>query len=249
MTNSPAIILMVPQMGENIGAAARAMGNFGLTDLRLVAPRDGWPNEKAIAMAAGALPDIVSVSVFETLDEAIADIQFLLATTARRRDMVKPVFSSSGAAAELQKKTLQENKTAILFGRERNGLENEEVAKAQGIIQIATNPNFASLNLGQSVLLMAYELFQKNGDQLHSQNTSYEEGASLAVQKDVQTFLQRLNGELEYGEFFRSEGLRPTMERNITNIFTRMDLTEQEVKTLQGILSALLKSGHKKTDP
>ena len=237
MTNNTSIILMQPQMGENIGAAARAMANFGLSDLRLIDPRDGWPNERAIAMASGALPDFVHVSVFETLDEAIADIQFVLATTARRRDMTKPVYTSSDAAESLIQKISEDLRVAILFGRERNGLENDEVAKAQGIIHIPTSPDFASLNLGQSVLLMGYELLQKKSDV--PEETLATERSPIAQQKDVQDFLSRLEQELEKGGFFRSEGLRPHMERNIKNIFTRAELTEQEVNTLQGILSAL----------
>ncbi len=243
--SSAAIILMEPQMGENIGAAARAMANFGLSDLRIVNPRDGWPNERAEAMAAGAFSDIVKVSVFETLDHAMVDIQYMLATTARRRDMNKPVFTSCEAADALHKKQTVENRVAILFGRERNGLENDEVAKAHGIIQISTNPDFSSLNLGQSVLLLAYELFQsalrdETGTNTHLEN--HETGdVVLAKNKDVQVFLTRLEDALDQNHFFRSEDLRPTMVRNISNIFTRNQLNEQEVKTLQGILTALTK--------
>ena len=195
--SGPAIILMIPQMGENIGAAARAMANFGLSDLRLVAPRDGWPNEKAMAMSAGALPYLVKVSVFETLDEAMADLQHIMATTARRRDMNKPAFTSVEGAIELNQKMSAGIKTGLLFGRERNGLENDEVAKAQAIIHVPTNPEFASINLAQSVLLMAYEIFQKGIPQ------QIEEHTELAMQKDVNGFLGRLDDELEKAGFFR----------------------------------------------
>ncbi len=254
---NPAIILMIPQMGENIGAAARAMANFGLSDLRLVAPRDGWPNEKAEAMAAGAIPDYVQVSVFDTLEEAIADIQYLLATSARRRDMNKPVFTSREAAVELSKRAAEAAKTAILFGRERNGLENDEIAKAQGIIHVPTSPDFASINLAQTVLLMAYEIFQNviatsaqaggsnplnTSESLDRAAAARDDEKKLATQKDMTEFLARLEVELEKGGFFRSEGLRPTMVRNITNMFTRAELTRQEVNTLQGIVSALRES-------
>ena len=224
-------------MGENIGAAARAMANFGLSDLRIVNPRDGWPNDRADAMAAGAFESIINVSVFETLDGALEDIRYMLATTARRRDMNKPVFTSSEAGQALHAKSASQNKAAILFGRERNGLENDEVAKAHGIIQIPTNPDFSSLNLGQSVLLMAYELFCQNTD-----DSQTEGNQILAPQKDIHDYLQRLEAALEQGGFFRSEDLRPTMVRNISNIFTRNELSEQEVKTLQGMLSALIKN-------
>ncbi|MCB9979689.1 MAG: RNA methyltransferase [Rhodospirillales bacterium] len=237
--SDPVFILMAPQMGENIGAAARAMANFGLRELRLVAPRDGWPNERATATASGAFDTMVSVQVFETLADALGDIRFLLATTARRRDMVKTVYTPQTAVQELGTRAAEGWKTAILFGRERNGLENEEVARAQGIITVPVHPDFSSINLAQSVVLMAYEWF-KYGDDTETRRLNRGESPP-ATQEEVQRFLTRLEAHLEQGGFFRAEGLRPHIVRNISNIFTRNELTEQEVQTLQGVLTALTK--------
>jgi tRNA/rRNA methyltransferase len=242
--NTPAIILMAPQMGENIGATARAMANFGLSDLRLVAPRDGWPNERAEAMSAGAL-DLMQISVFDTLKEALADCHFVLATTARPRDMVKEIYTPHAAVSHIRGHALFEGKsacpqTAFLFGRERNGLENEEIALCQGIITVPTAEAFASINLGQSVLLLCYEWFQAEADKDAQQ---FHKGDSdIAVQKDVQQFNDRLIAALEEGGFFRSEGLKPHMVKNITNMIARQNWTAQEMNTWQGILSALVKS-------
>ncbi len=228
-----AIILCNPQMGENIGATARAMQNFGLNDLRLVNPRDGWPNESAIKMASGAFETMPAPTIYNCLSDAIADLHFTFATTARQRDMVKPCFTPESAAQESYTKSGQ--KTGILFGAERTGLLNEEIALAQAIITIPTNPDFSSLNLGQSVLLMAYE-WSKHSLEVKE---ATEQPQIPATQKDINSFLNRLESDLDDRRFFREENLKPTMVKNIQNIFTRNNLTEQEVRTLQGILSAL----------
>lgn len=228
---------MQPQMGENIGAAARAMANFGLNDLRLVAPRDGWPNEKADAMAAGALEVIKQVRVFDTLEEAMADLHYVLATTARPRDMVKQVFTPRGAVEALHLKAAESVKTAILFGPERSGLENDHLARVQGIITIPTAPDFSSINLGQSALLMAYEWWQA---QDHTAPFALSFQASpVAHQDEVALFLTRLKSLLENGGFFKSPDLKPQMTRNIDNLFSRQQLSVQEVNMLQGMISAL----------
>ena len=235
----PVIILDHPQMGENIGAAARAMMNFGLENLRLVAPRDGWPNEKAEAMSSGALEAIAPVDVFETLPTAISDLQFVLAATARPRDMVKPVFTPEAAAKEMRRRHGQGQKIGLLFGAERTGLLNDDIALAHGIITIPTSPQFPALNLAQSVLLLAYE-WMKSGESVVDSATLRTGESEIAPHSDLEHFLKRLEDELEKsGQFFRSENLAPTMKRNIRNIFMRGDLTVQEVRTLQGILTAL----------
>ncbi len=232
-----AIILVRPQMGENIGAAARAMQNFGLTDLRLVAPRDDWPNERAHTMSSGALDLMPPVKVFDTLAQATQDLHYCFATTARPRDMVKPVFTPQGAAIEGYERKAQGQHIGIMFGAERTGLLNEEIVQAQAIISIPTNPNFSSLNLGQSVLLLAYE-WMKHAD--NTENQKLDMGDSFpADQNKIQQFINRLDKDLEEKNFYRSEGLKPTMQRNIQNIFTRADITDQELRTLHGILSAL----------
>ncbi len=234
----PAIILVEPQMGENIGAVARAMANFGLTDLRIVNPRDGWPNERAEAMGVGAF-DHLKVSIFDTFEQAIADCHFILATTARPREMVKDVYTPEGAVKEISEKHREHKQTALVYGRERNGLENAEIARCQGIITIPTNEAFPSLNLAQAVLLTGYE-WKRSHDETPAQRLKADNmPASLS---DVTNFTQRLMSELEVSGFFRSEGLKPHMVKNITNMFARFEYTEQEINTLQGILSALRSS-------
>ncbi len=226
-------------MGENIGAAARSMLNFGLSDLRLVNPRDGWPNERAITLSSGAF-DIIEPKVFDTLSDAIADLHFTFATTARSRDMVKPEFTPQSAAIEGKARISQNQNIGIIFGAERSGLLNDEISQAQAIISIPTNPDFSSLNLGQSVLLLAYEWMKE-----HEVNTPLDMGDSFpAAQSEVHSFICRLENDLEERKFFRSEDLRATMKRNIQNIFTRADISEQELRTLHGVLSAL--RGNKK---
>ena len=229
------IILCRPQMGENIGAAARAMLNFGLSDLRIVAPRDGWPNERAIATASGAFDIIPEPKVFNTLDDAISDLHFCLATTARQRDMVKQEYTPKTASEEINTRTTQGQNIGIVFGAERTGMTNDEISLCQAILSIPSNPDFYSLNLAQAVLLVSYELsiaineFEQpnNRDQIP------------ATQEYLNNFMARLISDLEERNFFRSKDLKPTMMRNIQNIFTRADITEQEIRTLHGILSAL----------
>lgn len=233
----PSIILSHPQMGENIGAAARAMLNFGLSDLRLVSPRDGWPNLRATDMSSGALERMPPVQVFETLNDAVADLQVVYATTARGRDMVKPVFTPRSAAEETCARP--DIKTGFVFGAERTGLTNDEISVCHNIIHIPTNPEFSSLNLGQAALLVAHELYQA---QDNTSDQVFDHGDSVPVERaEFDNFFQRLQGELEHAGFFKSEGLKPTMIRNIRNIFSRIQLSDQEAKTLHGILSALTK--------
>ncbi len=224
-------------MGENIGAAARAMQNFGLSDLRLIKPRDGWPNAKAETMAAGAFENMPAPKVFETINDAIADLHTVYATTAREHDQVKHIFTPDKAAEDAHENIANNKSVGFIFGAERTGLRSEEISLCQGIITIPTNPNFSSLNLGQSVLLVCYEWMKASNMQKARHLKTGD--STIATQEEIGHFLDRLMTDLDAGNFFRSEGLRPTMERNITNIFTRNELTEQEVRTLQGILSAL----------
>jgi tRNA/rRNA methyltransferase len=233
--NMLSFILVGPQMGENIGAAARAMLNFGVRDLRLVAPRDGWPNEKADAMAAGAFAEMPPVQVFERLEDALADLHYVLATTARPRDMVKPVFTPESGLQELRMRFEQNQTIGIVFGAERAGLLNDDISLCHGVISIQTNPEFPALNLAQSVLLMAYEWNRTASSPIQ------EDRNIPAPHGEVNAFLERLDVALnESGLFFREENLKPTMQRNLRNIFTRHDLTVQEIRTLHGVLSALM---------
>ncbi|MGB0843149.1 MAG: RNA methyltransferase [Alphaproteobacteria bacterium] len=233
----PAIILVEPQMGENIGACARAMMNCALTDLRIVAPRDGWPNPAALAMSANAESIVEQATIYDTLDEALADLNFVLATTARKRDMVKPVWTPSSAANEIQARVCHTQKTGIMFGRERSGLENEQVARANGIINVPLNPENTSLNLGQAVLLVGYELFQVF-DHMSGPATT-DVGEPPATKQELDNFCNRLFANLRETRFLELPEKRPRMERNIRNIFERADLTTQEINTLHGIVKAL----------
>ena len=224
-------------MGENIGAAARAMANFGLEDLRLVSPRDGWPNARAIDMASGAFEHMPQPQVFEGLKDAIADLHFTYATTARRRDLMKPVFTPGAAAKDVYNRA--EQQIGFVFGPERTGLTNDDLSLCSAAITIPTNPDFSSLNLAQSVLLMAYEWHKGLDD---TPERTSDMGDSFPVEQDkLDEFLIRLEGELNTAGFFKDAGLKPTMKRNIRNIFTRSELTDQEVRTLHGIISSLIR--------
>lgn len=236
--NTPTVILVAPQMGENIGAAARAVANFGLQDLRLVNPRDGWPSVSAQANAVGALDMINPVQVFDNTADALSNYHTVYATTARPRDMRKRVFTPAEAAKEIQAAQAKGQKSAILFGGERAGLTNEDIALAHHIISVPVNPEFASLNLAQCVLLVAYEI-RKSSDSTPPQEMPIGDSAPT-THAELNEFINRLDGELENYHFFRNPDMKPTMMRNIRSMFMRNDLTEQEVKTLHGILSALI---------
>jgi tRNA/rRNA methyltransferase len=237
VSHKPVIVLVHPQMGENIGAAARAMLNCGLMELRLVKPRDGWPSAEAEAMSAGALERMAPVRVFETAAEAIADCHYILATTARPRDQVKDVFTARGAGAELARRAASGQRTALLFGAERTGLTNEDVALAHGIVTIPLNPGFSSLNLGQSVLLLAYEWLCANDETPAIQRPA--QGAAPAEHAEFNAFLARLEAELDKNGFFRAADMKPVVIRNLRAMFGRAEMTEQEVRTFHGILSSL----------
>lgn len=234
---SPCIILAKPQMGENIGATARAMANFGLTDLRLIAPRDGWPNPKAEGMSTGAFEHLAPVQVFDTLKDAAHDCHALYATTARPRDMVKPVLAPRAAMQEARAHMGEGQKVGFVFGGEQSGMDNDDLALCGAIVQVPTNPEFSSLNLAQAVLLVVSQFAE---DEVAC--APRPKDSPPATKEELFAFLDRLESELEAANFFKAEGLKPTMVRNIQNIFTRNDLSEQEVRTLQGILSALTKA-------
>ncbi len=235
--DGPVVILVEPQLGENIGMAARAMGNFALTQLRLVNPRDGWPNIAARRAAAGADHIIENVRLFATLDEAIADLDLVFATTARSHDQAKPVMGPEGAAREIQGHVAAGGKAGILFGRERAGLTNEEVARANRIITYPVNPGFASLNLAQAVLLMGYEWFKliTSG----ALPFSMPERSERASQHQMEAFFENLVRELDRVEFLRPVEKRETMLVNLRNIFFRMEPTKQDVHTLHGVIMAI----------
>ena len=240
---APAIILSEPQLGENIGAAARAMANFGLSDLRLVRPRDGWPNPKAEAMAAGAADILAAVQIFATVEEAVAELNYVLATTARDRSMPKAIVTPSEGAARLKRAVSRGKASAVLFGGERSGLTNHEVALADEIISIPT-AGFSSLNLGQAVMLIGYEWF-KAGDATPSETIDH--GGGLPVpREELFNLFEHLEDELEKGGFLHPPGTRPGTVRNLRSLLHRAQLTDQEVRTLRGVIVALTK-GKKRT--
>ena len=233
----PVIILVDPQMGENIGASARAMLNFGLTRLRLVRPRDGWPNERAGAMAAGAGEILDRVRLFDSVAEAVSDCHCVLATTARRREALLEVFSPREATHKLYQHIEQEGQNcAILFGGERSGLEARDLACAQGIISIPVNPGFSSLNLAQAVLLIAYE-WGLTGRALSQIQT--REAAVPAPQSAVEGLATHLFAELEKAGYFYPPEKRPLMERNLRVALGRAGWSDPEIQTLRGVVRVL----------
>ena len=233
----PAVILVAPQLGENIGTAARAMLNFGLTDLRIVRPRDGWPNERARAAASGADIVIDNVQLFDRTADAVAGLDYVVATTARARDMVKPIFTPETAAARMREAFAGGGRAGLLFGPERTGLENDDLALADALMMVPVNPAFASLNLAQCVLLMSYE-WHKAGDTTEAERIEYQQ-TRPANKEELLGFFEHLEGELDRFGFLKPPEKRPSMVRNLRNMFQRAGLTEQEVRTLRGVVAAL----------
>lgn len=245
---APAMVLVKPQLGENIGFAARAMSNFGLRDLRLVAPRDGWPNEKARAAAAVAVEIVDAARVFNTVKEALGDLNYVLATTARPRGMVKEVLSPETAATRLRDMTQKDLRTGVVFGPERSGLDNDTIALADAVLTAPVSPAFASLSLPQAVLLFAYEWRKGEKPDDLGRVTSYDgparEGISApetqpATRAELYALFEHLEGALDEAGFLRPPEKRPSMVRSIRNMFHRMGATDQDVRTWRGIVSAL----------
>jgi tRNA/rRNA methyltransferase len=233
----PIVVLVEPQLGENIGAAARVMANFGLARLRLVKPRDGWPSLQAQRSASGADRILDGVALFDTVAAAIADCTLVLATTARAHDQAKPVLGSDEAAAFLAPHVAAGETVAVLFGRERYGLENDEVALADRIVTFPVNPAFASLNLAQAVALVAYEWFKlASGGGLPF---AMPQKSQPAPKQQIEAFFANLERQLDLIEYFRPLDKRATMLVNLRNIFARMQPTQQDIQTLHGIVVAL----------
>jgi tRNA/rRNA methyltransferase len=240
----PAIILVRPQLGENIGMAARAMANFGLADLRLVAPRDGWAEgapvwRAAVDAAVGAHAIVRAAPVFGDVAAAAADLRKLYATTARERDQAKAVLTPEALAGEAKARGAAGQGVGVLFGAERTGLTNAEVGLADAIVTFPVNPEFSSLNLAQSVSLVCYELFKA----LESAAAPFtlEHVTPPATHGQVADFFAHLERELEAGDYFIPDGKRDVMSRNLRNIFHRIELTEADIRTLRGVVVALAK--------
>lgn len=231
-SHPPVIVLVRPQLGENIGKAARAMLNFGLVEMRLVSPRDGWPNPSAGPAASGADIVLKGAQVFESVGEAVADCAHVYATTVRKRGVTKPVVTPEQAAAEIR---TAEGRSAILFGPERSGLETDDVALARTILTVPINPQFGSLNLAQAVILVAYEW--SKGESLAS--PTVEQLLPPADQVDLDGMIDQLEAMLEPKGYFRPEGRRVATTRTLRTVLTKAGWNHLEVRTLRGVLSAL----------
>ena len=236
---APAVILSRPQMGENVGAAARAMKNFGLSDLRLIAPQCGWPNERAQVLASGAGDIIERARVFDTAAEALADIRLVFATPARGRDILREILTPEAAAQRLRAATKEGLATAILFGGERAGLDNEEMSLADAAITIPT-AEFPSLNLGQAVLLIGYE-WLKSADATPASRTR-KTAAVPSSRADLIDMFEHLERELDAAKFFYPPEKKEAMVRNIRAMILRSQLNDQEVRTIRGMIVALAKN-------
>ena len=235
---TPAIILVCPQMGENIGAAARAMLNFGLDRMRLVAPRDGWPNPKAAAMASGAGRVLDGAGLFDDLPSALADCDYVFATTARGRELAKPVLSPQRAMEQARAMIAAGKKVGVMFGPERTGLENEDIARANALVTVPVNPDFFSLNLAQSVLLLAYEWRRQGGEVAHEVLANTEFASGIEVEK----LADHYERELEAAGFFFPEAKAAGMKLVLRNMWSRLGLTKSDVQRLHGLLRQLLRN-------
>jgi tRNA/rRNA methyltransferase len=233
----PIVVLVEPQLGENIGTAARAMANFGLTRMRLVRPRDAWPNVHARRAAAGADKVLDGAVLYDSVQDALADCNFVLATTARAHNQAKPVIGPDDAAAQMAPRIAAGEAVAVVFGRERFGLTNEEVGLADRVVTFPVNPAFASLNLAQAVLLMSYEWFKMAGGGLPFE---MQQRSPPAGKEQVFAFFATLERELERVEFFRPLEKHHTMMINLRNIFTRMAPSQQDIQTLHGVVTAIV---------
>ena len=237
--SQPRFVLTRPQMGENIGGAARAMWNFGLDRMAIVAPRDGWPNQKAVAMASGAGRLLDEALMTDTLAEALDDATFVLATTARPRGLTKPVFTPEEAMRKAHEEIAANGRVAVIFGPERAGLENDDIARANAIVSVPVNPGFASLNLAQCVLLMAYE-WRRLVDDTPAEQMEFagtEAASAIEVEKLAQHYQDRLD---EAGFFFPPEKAE-NMQVNLRNMWSRFPMTRADVAMLHGVLRQMVR--------
>ncbi len=235
--NAPVVVLVRPQLADKIGACARAMGNGGLFELRLVAPRDGWPQDKAWRNASGADRILDAATVHTSVAEAVADLHHVLATCPRPRHIIKPVLTARGAAAELRAIASRGLRSGLLFGPERAGLDNDDMACADALVRFPLNPGFMSLNLAQAVMIMAYEWWSNQDDTPPRDFMTNE--TRVATKARLEGFLSHLTAELDASGFLRNLPKRPGMVRNIRHLFQRGEVTEQELRTLHGIVTEL----------
>jgi tRNA/rRNA methyltransferase len=245
----PAILLVRPQMGENIGAVARVLLNFGLISLRLVAPRDRWPNPKAEVVAVGADKVLKGARVEWSLDEALADATLVIAASARPRGLEKPVWGPREAALNIRAALALGEKPVVMFGPEAAGMETEEIARADAIMTLPVNPGFASLNLANAVAVFAFAYAEAR--QVEDLPSWFRDSESEpATQEELEKLFGHLEQELEHGRFFHPDDKAPLMKRNLRSIFLRARLTVQEAQTLRGVIKALTigRGGRKKGD-
>ncbi len=244
--NSPVVVLVRPQLADNIGAVARAMANGGLFHLRLVAPRDGWPQEHAWRTASGADRILDAATVHATVPEAVADLHRVLATCPRPRHIVKPMLTARGAAAELREICGRELRAGLLFGPERAGLDNDDMACADALIRYPLNPDFMSLNLAQAVMVMAYEWWTASDTTTPRWLMTNE--TAVATKGELDNFLGHLIAELDACGFLRNQPKRPGMVRNIRHLFERGEVTGQELRTLHGMVTELAHGRHRRRE-
>ncbi len=235
--NTPVVILVRPQLADNIGAVARAMANGGLFHLRLVAPRDGWPQEKAWRNASGADRILDALTLHESVADAVADLHHVFATCPRPRHIVKPVLTARGAAAELRVICARALRAGLLFGPERAGLDNDDIAQSDALIRYPLNPAFMSLNLAQAVMIMAYEWWTAEEPSLPRRLMTNE--SRVCTKGELENFLTHLVGELDACGFLRNLPKRPGMVRNLRHLFQRGEVTQQELRTLHGVVTEL----------
>lgn len=240
----PAIILFKPQIGENIGSVARAMKNCGLNDLRIIDPRDGWPNSKAFPTAVGAIDIIKNAKIYDTLNDSLNDISFLVSTSARKRFMNKKIENPDSISSILVSNTFKKVKSAIIFGPESSGLTNDEISVSDIVVTVPLDQNFSSLNLSQAVLIMTWEFHKKfiNSFNIYNSTNSSKKNTLINISsniKDRELFYLRLEKLLDNNKFFPTKQMKPKIMRNIKNVFIRAKLTKQELSTFHGIISSL----------
>jgi len=239
---APVIIMVRPQLGENIGMAARAMLNCGLSSLRLVSPRDGWPNERAQRAASGADIVLEQAEIFETVGEAVADLEHVLATTARNRELSQRILTARHAATEMRGWIGQGRRIGVMFGPERTGLENDDMVHADTALSIPLNPQFSSLNVAQAVLLVAYE-WSASGDTTPVERMA-EHATRPATKEELQNLFEHLERALDQSGFLRNKDMRPSMVLNLRALLQRAQMTEQEARTFHGVIKFLSKGKH-----
>ena len=245
-TPQPVMVLVRPQMGENIGGAARAMWNFGLDRMRIVNPRDGWPNQKAIAMSSGAGRLLDEAQICGSTAEAVSDCTYVFATTARSRDLTVPVMTPEHAMNVAREKIAAGQKVAVLYGPERAGLENDDIALANAVINVPVNPEYASLNLAQCVLLTAYE-WMRGATEVQPERMSMA-GSDWASQGDVDALARHFEDRLDEAGFFFPEPKAEGMKINLRNMWSRFPMTRADIQMLHGMMRQMVRWKERKDD-